>query len=326
MHEAGSFRNEAHRVLYNERQGGGAAVTAIGFLGFGEVAAHFSAALQDAGAEVLAFDVLLDRPGGREQLAARARGTPPRFAALPEMLSRAEIILSTVTTDVALQAARSCVPYLRRGQAYVDLNATSPAMKREIAAVVGNTGADFVEGAILSAVGVAGAKAKVLLCGARAAGTAKRLSALGLDVHDYGTQIGKASSFKMLRSVFSKGIEALLVESLLAARRAGVEADLWREIVATIDAASFEEVGGNWIRTHGSAHERRWHEMADVRAMLADMGLDAPMTEATVAIFERSTRVRLRDAFPSPASSASAVIQALDARIESSANPKKGPQ
>lgn len=302
----------------------GAALTAIGFLGFGEVAAHFAAALREAGAEVNAFDVLLDRPGGREKLAARARGAPPRFAPLPEMLARADVVLSTVTTDVALQAARSCVPHLRSRQLYVDLNATSPAMKREIATVVDNTGADFVEGAILSAVGVAGAKAKVLVCGARAAEAAKRLSALGLDVHDYGPEIGKASSFKMIRSVFSKGIEALLLESLLAARRAGVEADLWREIVSTIDAASFEDVGGNWIRTHGSAHERRWHEMVDVRAMLADLGLDAPMTEATVAIFERSTRVRLRDAFPSPVSSTSAVIDALDARIRSSPNDKKG--
>lgn len=302
----------------------GAALTAIGFLGFGEVAAHFSAASRDAGAAVIAFDVLLDRPGGREKLTARARGAPPQFAALAEMLSRAEVVLSTVTTDVALQAARSCVPHFRRGQLYVDLNATSPATKREIAAVVGNTGADFIEGAILSAVGVAGAKAKVLLCGERAAEAATRLYALGLDFRDYGREVGKASSFKMLRSVFSKGMEALLVESLLAARRAGVEADLWREIVATLDAAPFEDVGGNWVRTHGSAHERRWHEMVDVRAMLADLGLDAPMTEATVALFERSTRLRLRDAFPSPASSTSAVIDALDARIPSSANHKKG--
>ncbi|HXZ47714.1 MAG TPA: DUF1932 domain-containing protein [Usitatibacter sp.] len=293
-------------------------MTVVGFLGFGEVAAHFSAALRDGGAEVLAFDVLLDRPGGREKLAARAHGAPPAFVPLPEMFGRAEVVLSTVTTDVALEAARSCAPHLRPGQLFVDLNAASPATKREIAAVVRAAGADFVEGAILSAVGVAGAKAKVLVCGARAAEAARRLGGLGLDFRDYGTEVGKASSFKMLRSVFSKGVEALLVESLLAARRAGVEEDLWREIVATLDAASFEEVGGNWLRTHATAHERRWHEMADVRAALGELGLDAPMTEATVALFERSTRLALREAFPAPAASASAVIAELDARIASS--------
>ncbi len=293
-------------------------LTVVGFLGFGEVAAHFSAALREAGAEVLAFDVLLDRPGGREKLAARARGAAPAFVPLPEMLARAGFVLSTVTTDVALQAARSCAPHLRPGQLFVDLNAASPAMKREIAAVVRGAGADFVEGAILSAVGVAGAKSKVLVCGERAAEAAARLAALGLDLRDYGIEIGRASSFKMLRSVFSKGVEALLVESLLAARRAGVEEDLWREIVATIDAAPFEEVGGNWLRTHATAHERRWREMVDVHAALGELDLDAPMTEATVALFERSTRLRLRDAFPTRAASASAVIAELDARMASS--------
>ena len=80
----------------------------------------------------------------------------------------------------------------------------------------------------------------------------------------------------MLRSVFSKGLEALLVECRLAGRRAGVEEDLWREIVATLDAASFDEVGGNWVRTHATAHRRRHQEMVQVAQMLRDMGVDAP--------------------------------------------------
>jgi 3-hydroxyisobutyrate dehydrogenase-like beta-hydroxyacid dehydrogenase len=295
----------------------------VGFVGFGEVAAHFSSALHGAGAQVLAYDVLLDSPGGREKLAARARGAAPEFAPLADVLHRADTVLSTVTTDVALEAAKSCAPHLRPGQVFVDLNATSPSVKRDVAAVVRSTGADFVEGAILSAVGVAGAKAKVLVCGERAAQAATRLSALGLNFHDYGTEIGKASSFKMLRSVFSKGMEALLVESLIAARRAGVEQDLWREIAETIDAAPFAEVGGNWVRTHGTAHERRWHEMVQVEDVLRDLGLDAPMTAATVKLFERSTRMRLRDAFPAPPASTTAVIAELDARIASSSKTEK---
>jgi 3-hydroxyisobutyrate dehydrogenase-like beta-hydroxyacid dehydrogenase len=289
----------------------------VGFVGFGEVAGHFSKALREAGAETCAYDVLLEQPGGREKLAARARGAVPEFVPLGDLLQRAQVVLSTVTTDVALGAARSCAPHLRPGQLYVDLNATSPAVKRAIAAVVHGAGADFIEGAILSAIGVAGARAKVLVCGERAAEAAKILSALGLNFHDYGREIGKASSFKMLRSVFSKGIEALLVESLLAARRAGVEEDLWREIVATIDAAPFAEVGGNWIRTHAAAHERRWHEMAQVEAVLRELGLDAPMTAATVELFERSTRLGLREAFPAPPASEHAVIAELDQRISS---------
>jgi 3-hydroxyisobutyrate dehydrogenase-like beta-hydroxyacid dehydrogenase len=291
-------------------------LTICGFLGFGEVASRFAQRLHERGARVLAYDVLLDRPGGRDVLGSRAIGPAPDFPALPELTARADIVLSTVTTDVALSAAKTCVPLLRAGQVYVDLNATSPSVKRETASVIAPSGADFVEGAILSAIGVAGADAKVLLCGARASELAAVLSKLGLNAHAYGIEIGKASSFKMLRSVFSKGIEALLIECLLAGRRAGIEQALWEEIVATMDAASFDDVGGNWVRTHATAHARRSHEMRQVADVLRELRVDAPMTAATLALFERSTRIALKDAFPAPPASAAEVIAALDARID----------
>jgi 3-hydroxyisobutyrate dehydrogenase-like beta-hydroxyacid dehydrogenase len=291
---------------------------AIGFVGFGEVASRFAEALAMGGAKVLAYDVLMDQDGGRAKLEARVRGPAPEFVPLAELAARADLVLCTVTTDVALAAARSCAPLLRRGQAYVDLNATSPAVKREIGAVVGPSGADFVEGAILPLVNVTGARSQVLVCGTRAGAVATAVNALGLNFRDFGPDIGRASSFKLLRSVFSKGVEALLVECLLAGRRAGVEADLWREIVGTVDAASFEEVGGNWVRTHGTAHARRWHEMVQVAELLQGLGVDALMTRGTVAVFERSTRAALKDAFAAPPSTPADVIAALEQRLTGS--------
>ena len=293
-------------------------VTTIGFVGFGEVASRFAPALQAGGATVVAYDVLLDRPGGMETLAARAKGEAPRMMPLDRMIANADIVLSTVTTDVARAAAQTCAAHLGPRNTYVDLNAASPGLKREIAKVVATSGAEFVEGAILPAVNVMGAKSQVLLCGRKAAEIAATMTKLGLNFSAYGEEIGKASSFKMLRSVFSKGMEALLVECLLAGRRAGVEADLWREIVATLDAASFEEVGGNWVRTHATAHARRYHEMVQVEALLREMGVDAPMTAGTVALFERSGKVGLKDRFAHAPKTATEVVAALDAGLAES--------
>jgi 3-hydroxyisobutyrate dehydrogenase-like beta-hydroxyacid dehydrogenase len=293
----------------------------IGFVGFGEVAACFGAALRGGGARVLAHDVLLAQPGGREKLAARASGWTPGFVDADALVEQSDIVLSTVTADVALAVARAFAPKVRRGQPYVDLNATGPAVKREMAAIMDRAGAAFVEGAILPAVGVMGARSQVMLCGKEAPAVAAAISVLGLNFNAYGEEIGKASSFKMLRSVFSKGLEALLVECLLAGRRAGVEQDLWREIVETIDAASFEQVGGNWVRTHGTAHARRYHEMVQVAAVLRELGVEAPMTAATVSLFERSTRLALKDEFPKAPSQAGDVITALDRRMHAIAQP-----
>ena len=200
----------------------------ITFIGFGEVAGAFSGALAARGAEIAAHDVLLARPGGMERLQARAGPVPVSFLPLREALYGAKHVLSTVTTTVARNAAEQCAAYLQAGQTYVDLTATDPGTKKEIAAIIEPSGAKFVEGALLGAVGVTGAKTEILLGGPHAKAAEYELAeGLGLNARFYSEEIGKASMFKMLRSVFSKGMEALLIEFLVAAERGGIREDLW---------------------------------------------------------------------------------------------------
>jgi 3-hydroxyisobutyrate dehydrogenase-like beta-hydroxyacid dehydrogenase len=291
----------------------------IGFIGFGEVAAVFAAALRAHGVEVLAFDVLLDQPNGPATLGSRDRSGAVRFAPLRDMIAAVDVVLSTVTTSVAASAARSAGAHLRPGQVYVDLNATGPASKREIAAIVAAAGAEFVEGAILGAIGVTGAQTKILMGGSRAEEIASVLSGLGLNTTFYSSEIGKASSFKMLRSVFSKGLEALLLEYLTAGRRAGIQEDLWREIVDLFNENSFESVAANWVRTHATAHERRYHEVVQVAAELRALGLEPVMTAGTERFFARSCSLGLKPAFAGKKPTADEVIAAMEERLAGSA-------
>jgi len=195
------------------------ATTSIAFVGFGEVASRLSAAVLANGGHVSAYDVLLETDA--ETLKRRAGDAPIEFGSLASVIAGSAIVLSTVTTDVALRAAAACEPHLRPDQTFVDLNATSPTIKRRIGDTIVGSGANFVEGAILGAIGVTGARTRILVCGEKAEPTAQTLTSLGLNVGFYGHQVGRASMFKLLRSVFSKGMEALLLETLLAARRAG---------------------------------------------------------------------------------------------------------
>ena len=269
----------------------------IGILGFGEAGSTFARALAEAGAEVSCYDLRWDADDDAS-LAARGAGIPrldPRR--LPALLDAAEIVLSTVTTTAALDAARASLPYLKPGQVYCDLNSTSPAVKRELADLIATSGADFVEGAILGAIGVSGARTKILLGGERAGELATRLNRQGLDTIDYGLEIGRASSFKLLRSVFSKGLEALLLEFLLAGERAGLRDELWREVTALMAGEGFEPVARNWVCSHARAHERRYHELIQVQALLAELGIEPVMTDATRRLFERSTRLGLGEDF-----------------------------
>lgn len=269
----------------------------IGFIGFGQVASTLSRALIAHGAHVSAYDLLLEQDGGREVLQERAKGPDVCFCALPDMLARVDEVLCTAATHVAVEIAARCAPLLRPGQIYLDLNSTSPAVKVEIDRLIGHSPADFVEGAILGAIGTDGAGVRILVCGARGPEVADRLTRLGLNVGLYGFEIGRASAFKMLRSIFAKGLEALLIEFLVAARRAGLEHELWDEVVETMRRHPFEELAANWVLTHSVAYERRYHEMVEVTRTMRELGIEPVVAAATEAFFERSLSLGLGEAF-----------------------------
>ncbi len=288
----------------------------VAFIGFGEVASAFSAAIAARGAAVTAYDVLFDQSGGLDRLNARAAGTNVAFRSLPDVVRGAQYVLSTVTTTVAREAARQCVPNLGAGQSYVDLNATDPAVKLEIERIIAPSGAAFVEGAVLGAVGVTGAKTEILLGGPHGERAARELAGeLGLNVRFYSEDIGKASMFKMLRSVFSKGLEALLVEFLVAGERAGIRDDLWREVTELMANHPFEKTAGNWVRSHATAHARRYHEMKQVANVLRQLGLEPTITAATEAFFQRSGSLGLQERFSTTPATVDEVVRFFNERL-----------
>lgn len=287
----------------------------VGFIGFGEVASTFAKPIVESGAKVLAYDVLFVQETGLETLTKRAGGTKVQFCPLAEMIANVGYVLSTVTTEVAQVAAQGCVPFLNAGQVYLDLNSTAPSIKTKIAEIIAPSGAFFVEGAILGAVGATGAKTRILLGGNSGAECSDALAAMNLNVSFYSAEIGKASLFKMLRSIFSKGLEALLLEFLIAGKRAGIENDLWKEVVDLINNHPFEQVAANWIQSHAVAYQRRFHEMTQVTDTMREMGLEPILTSATESFFERSLSLGLDDVFVEKPDSMDMVVEFMENQL-----------
>jgi 3-hydroxyisobutyrate dehydrogenase-like beta-hydroxyacid dehydrogenase len=259
----------------------------IGFIGFGEVGRAFSQAMQARGAEVHYYDVVQKDP---------VAGMT--FLPLKELLEQCDIILSTAATHVAVAVAEAAGPLLTAQKTYADMNSTSASVKRQIAHIIARSKADFVEGAILSAVGEAGANASILVAGAKAESFARRMNELGLvNLKYFSATVGEASQVKMLRSIFSKGVECLLLEMLIAGRRAGIADYLWKDVVDFMTRHSFQGVGENWIKTHPLACERRYHEMTQVLQTLEELDVQPIMTQGTTEFFKRSVDSGLANRF-----------------------------
>jgi 3-hydroxyisobutyrate dehydrogenase len=277
----------------------------VGFIGLGEAGSTLAAAMRVRGVEVEAYDLAAEK--------VTAAGIP--FRAIPDLVSRSEYLFSTVTTEHAKQAAGSCRPYLSSGKLYVDLNSTSPSVKADLDALITPTGAHFVEGAILGAVGVTGAATRILTGGPHGESAARALTAAGLNVSFYSAEIGKASTFKMLRGIFSKGMEALILEFLIAGLRAGIEKDLWADVTDFMSGNPFERVAENWGQGHATAYERRYHEMVQVTETMREIGIEPLMTAATETFFRRSCELDLKQAFPLKPSSMEEVAAYMEHRL-----------
>jgi 3-hydroxyisobutyrate dehydrogenase-like beta-hydroxyacid dehydrogenase len=287
----------------------------FGLIGHGVVGSLFARLLGSKGAEVLSYDVLLDNPEKSASARARIQADHARAADLEETVGSSDYLLALTPTQGCVQAARRAAVMLRPEQVYCDFASTSPAIKQEIAGIVAPSGAIFVEGAILGAVGATLSCPAILLGGEAASRISDVLNSYGLKTSAYSNQIGPASAFKMIRSVFSKGMETLLIETLVSARRAGLLDQVWDEIRATLAPDRMEKMLETWIRSHAISSGRRYGEMQEVSRYLEELRVPPLITRAAAEMFRRSTELGIAGAFESEPQQFTDVIDFLAERV-----------
>lgn len=247
----------------------------LALIGFGEAGETFARAGSWAGRS-RGWDIA---PARRAMMARH--GVEPGASAA-EALAGAVGVLSLVTADQALAAARECAPHLATGCWWCDMNSVAPATKQAAAEVIAAAGGRYVDVAVMAPVDKALA-VPLLLSGPDAGAAGEFLATLGFgSTRVVGDRIGQASAIKLCRSVMIKGLEALAAEMAMAADGAGV----LDEVVASLDAS---ETALGWrdrvnyslerMLRHGT---RRAAEMREAHAMLAGMEAPSMMTAGTV--------------------------------------------
>ncbi len=161
---------------------------------------------------------------------------------------------------------------------YADLNTAAPALKLEVAAIVGAE--RFADVALLGPVPAKGLATPALASGPAAQAFAERFGPLGMPVEVVSERTGDAAAMKLLRSVFMKGLAAAAVESMQAADAAGHSDWLRREIAAVIGEPLLER-----LLTGSRAHAvRRGDEMEAATELLRELGIEPRIASASAAL------------------------------------------
>jgi 3-hydroxyisobutyrate dehydrogenase-like beta-hydroxyacid dehydrogenase len=124
-------------------------------------------------------------------------------------------------------------------------------------------------------------KVPMLLGGRRAVEVAPLLGQLGMNASPIATEVGIASAVKMCRSVVIKGIEALAVESMRAARRFGAEEQVLASLNQTYPGIGWDRGLPDYLISRVAEHgRRRAAEMREVARTLGDVGITPTMASA----------------------------------------------
>lgn len=241
----------------------------IAIIGMGEVGRCYAKALYDAGYELSLCEAF---PSASATGLAAQWGIPLHQKP-GNWLENVQWVLSCVTGSQALAVVGQVTPFLKSGVGFADLTTASPQTKREASASAAQSGLRYIDVAIMGAISLKWEKTPLLAAGEAASAFKEMLETAGARVQVITDgKPGDAISLKILRSIFTKGMEALAVELLMSAEKQGVREELYHQL-KDIDETPLRDFIDMLVRTHVMHAKRRAHEVRDARNELVQQQL-----------------------------------------------------
>ena len=256
----------------------------IGFIGFGEVAYHFSKGLKEEGIqEIFAYDKNAKERTKGEIVRRRAREAGVELVpGLRQLADRSDVIISAVWGSAALKVAGKCASLVKAGQFYCDINNTAPSVKTRGAEMLNAKGVQYVDLALFVAPDRDRHRSFMLASG-DGARTLKRIMApYGMNPEVVAGEAGRATTIKTLANIYYKGIQALCLELAISAWKVGIDPQLLAPLVIKpVELLPKDGEMAFWI-IRGILHaERKAAELESIIKAVRQWGVKSIMLDAT---------------------------------------------
>jgi len=260
----------------------------LGLVGYGEVGSTLGQGLRDEGlVQIVAYDKYAFDGPFSELIQSRAAAAGVPLVRSPEELAeRSEIILGVTPGEASIESANALAPHVGTEHIIVDLASATPKVKQSAGHALSGSNASFADASIMGTPHVDGHRLPILSSGPAAERFRDLMSPWGLKIEQVQGDLGAASGIKILRSVIAKGLEALLVECMLGARRYGIDEAVLTSFGRFMDSRSFLEIANFLLVTDVVHAERRFQEALMSASAIEEVGVDAIMTRATAQRLE----------------------------------------
>lgn len=267
------------------------------FIGFGEAGSNVSEGLLASGVDrIKAYDILFNEEAEKVHLykLAAAIGVEPCIS-IAEAVTGVDIVFSTVTCSACLDVAKEAAKHLHPQQYFLDFNSISPGKKRKVRDLIKVSGANFVEGSVMANVPGKRHKVPMLIGGDGGKAFIKLVEPFGMNVKFIQEEVGQASACKMVRSITMKGIEAIYLECMQAARYFDIEDEVLDSVIESMKGMDWrEKCNFNMPRTIIHA-QRRSDEMENAAETLREIKQEPRMAKATADTLRWCASLGLRE-------------------------------
>jgi 3-hydroxyisobutyrate dehydrogenase-like beta-hydroxyacid dehydrogenase len=203
----------------------------IGFMTPGDMGQGVALQLKNKGFEVL---TALEKRSDRSRKMAAEIGLAD-VGSIARLVAQSDLVMSVMNPGAALEFAREAAAAIG-GQThkpvFIDCNAIAPDTMREIAELMKGAGARCLDGGIIGPPPRGKAKTNLYISGPGSADL-QQIGNEQLRVTIMSEKLGDASAIKACYSGFNKGAQGLLLETLVAAQRLGVYAELEKQLLSS---------------------------------------------------------------------------------------------
>lgn len=266
----------------------------IGFIGYGEVGFEMSASMSGLGIEnIYTYDPL--KVGSSPLLLSDK--TKVTFFDTAEKLveNNLDILFVAVPASYAKNSWLQVINSIQKDTILVDLTTASAQEKIQINEELEKKGLSLIDAAILGALKVYQHRVPILASGENVSKFLDLGNKLDMNIDYLNENVGDATNFKYVRSIFTKGLSTLLFEVFSTAENLNIRDEIFNSINTTMDKDDFSEIVNRYIKSNVPHSKRRETEIKNVLDFMKANDSASYMTEGTKRTLELITAADLNE-------------------------------
>lgn len=250
----------------------------IGFIGLGEVAESFiSRFLEEKEITIYGYDKNNNKRIKKISMCESVK----------ELLEKTSNIIIAIPGKNEEKLFEDIIKNNIKGYLFIDMCTNDPSSKIKISNILDNNSAKYVDVAIVGSVAKQSYKVPMLVSGNGTKKMMSLFSTFDFNIKSEGINPGKASTIKLCRSVFMKGLPALLAETKEVSNKYGVEKEVISSIYKDFENIEFSSYAELLIKSAKKHNLRQTQELSECVKMEKKIGAHCEMSKAALSTFKK---------------------------------------